>query len=54
MSLGLILPVKVFHTCVITATSVPRNLYDQGGESKSHPLRGEGENMPFNNGENNI
>ena len=26
----------------------------QGGESKSHPLRGEGENKPVNNGGNNI
>ena len=27
---------------------------NRGGESKSHSLRGEGENMPVNNGGNNI
>ena len=33
---------------------VPVYNYKQGGESKSHPLRGEGENMPLNNGGTNI
>ena len=43
------------HRCAGLGKVILRRISDyQGVESKSHPLRGEGENMPVNNGGNNI
>ena len=42
------------HVLTYTCLMKFYNAKDQGGESKSHPLRGEGENMPVNNGGTNI